>query len=114
VTATEAQRWELTQQRNRIRAETMLPREQRPASPGHPSHHADLLRRAADCRVLPDLPGSIHFYFDVGNGNGNTVAFFDLPGVDVRSVYDDGWPGSPSDGVPLNENHYSSHRAGGW
>jgi catechol 2,3-dioxygenase-like lactoylglutathione lyase family enzyme len=27
-----------------------------------------------------DLPGSTHFFFDVGNGNG--LAFFDLPGVD--------------------------------
>lgn len=28
-----------------------------------------------------DLPGSTHFFFDVGNGN--TLAFFDLPGVAV-------------------------------
>ncbi len=28
-----------------------------------------------------DLPGSAHFFFDCGNGNA--IAFFDLPGVDV-------------------------------
>lgn len=28
-----------------------------------------------------DYPGSTHFFFDIGNGNG--LAFFDLPGVDV-------------------------------
>ena len=27
-----------------------------------------------------DLPGSTHFFFDIGNGNA--LAFFDLPGVD--------------------------------
>jgi catechol 2,3-dioxygenase-like lactoylglutathione lyase family enzyme len=27
-----------------------------------------------------DLPGSNHFFFDLGNGNA--IAFFDLPGVD--------------------------------
>ncbi len=27
-----------------------------------------------------DLPGSTHFFFDLGHGN--TIAFFDLPGVD--------------------------------
>lgn len=28
-----------------------------------------------------DYPGSTHFFFDVGNGN--TLAFFDFPGLDV-------------------------------
>jgi catechol 2,3-dioxygenase-like lactoylglutathione lyase family enzyme len=28
-----------------------------------------------------DYPGSTHFFFDVGNGNG--LAFFDLPGLDL-------------------------------
>jgi len=28
-----------------------------------------------------DLPGSTHFFFDVGNGN--LLAFFDFPGLDV-------------------------------
>jgi catechol 2,3-dioxygenase-like lactoylglutathione lyase family enzyme len=28
-----------------------------------------------------DYPGSTHFFFDIGNGN--TVAFFDFPGLDL-------------------------------
>jgi catechol 2,3-dioxygenase-like lactoylglutathione lyase family enzyme len=28
-----------------------------------------------------DYPGSTHFFFDIGNGNG--LAFFDFPGLDV-------------------------------
>lgn len=28
-----------------------------------------------------DYPGSTHFFFDLGNGN--TIAFFDLPGLDL-------------------------------
>ncbi len=88
---------ELTQQRDRIRAETMLPREQRPASSARGIHHTALIssdvRRTVefyqgllgfpliDMFENRDLPGSTHFFFDVGNGN--TVAFFDLPGVNV-------------------------------
>src|SRR5918998_2927174 len=88
---------ELTRQRDRIRAETMLPREQRPASSARGIHHTALItsdvRRTVefyqgllgfpliDMFENRDLPGSTHFFFDVGNGN--TVAFFDLPGVDV-------------------------------
>ena len=88
---------ELTRQRDRIRAETMLPREQRPASSARGIHHTALI--SSDVRQTVefyqgllgfplidmfenrDLPGSTHFFFDVGNDN--TVAFFDLPGVDV-------------------------------
>jgi catechol 2,3-dioxygenase-like lactoylglutathione lyase family enzyme len=97
VTVTEAQRAELTQQRDRIRAQTMLPRDQRPASSARGIHHTALIssdvRRTVefyqgllgfpliDMFENRDLPGSTHFFFDVGNGN--TVAFFDLPGVDV-------------------------------
>jgi catechol 2,3-dioxygenase-like lactoylglutathione lyase family enzyme len=29
-----------------------------------------------------DYPGSSHFFFDIGNGN--LLAFFDFPGLDVR------------------------------
>lgn len=93
----DAQRQQLSAQRDRIREETMLPREQRPASSARGIHHTALIssdvRRTVDFYQgllgFPltdifenrDLPGSTHFFFDVGNGN--TVAFFDLPGVDV-------------------------------
>lgn len=97
MSVSEAQRQQLSQQRDRIRAETMLPHEQRPASSARGIHHTALIssdvRRTVDFYQgllgFPliemfenrDLPGSTHFFFDVGNGN--TVAFFDLPGVDT-------------------------------
>ncbi|MGH3980744.1 MAG: VOC family protein [Pseudonocardiaceae bacterium] len=92
-----AERDDLARQRDRIREETMQPREQRPASSARGIHHTALIssdvRRTVDFYQgllgFPltdmfenrDLPGSTHFFFDVGNGNA--LAFFDLPGVDV-------------------------------
>ena len=97
MTVTEAQRAELTRQRDEIRAELMPAKADRPASSARGIHHTALIssdvRRTVefyqDLLGFPlidmfenrDLPGSTHFFFDVGNGN--TVAFFDLPGVDV-------------------------------
>ena len=97
MTVTEQQRRELTRQRDRIRAEMMPSRQDRPASSARGIHHtalisSDVARTVAFYQGLlgfplidmfenRDLPGSTHFFFDVGNGN--TVAFFDLPGVDV-------------------------------
>jgi catechol 2,3-dioxygenase-like lactoylglutathione lyase family enzyme len=97
VTVTEAQRAELTRQRDEIRAELMPAKADRPASSARGIHHTALIssdvRRTVefyqgllgfpliDMFENRDLPGSTHFFFDVGNGN--TIAFFDLPGVDV-------------------------------
>jgi catechol 2,3-dioxygenase-like lactoylglutathione lyase family enzyme len=97
VTVTEAQRAELTRQRDEIRAELMPAKADRPASTARGIHHTALIssdvRRTVEFYQgllgFPliemfenrDLPGSTHFFFDVGNGN--TIAFFDLPGVDV-------------------------------
>ena len=64
----------------------------RSASPGAP-----LERRREDDRLLPGLarvpphrvvresrlPGSTHFFFDIGNGN--LLAFFDFPGLDLKA-----------------------------
>jgi catechol 2,3-dioxygenase-like lactoylglutathione lyase family enzyme len=99
VTVTEAQRAELTRRRDEIRAELMPAKAGRPASSARGIHHTALIssdvRRTVefyqgllgfpliDMFENRDLPGSTHFFFDVGNGN--TVAFFDLPGVDVGS-----------------------------
>ncbi|HEX2297547.1 MAG TPA: VOC family protein [Pseudonocardiaceae bacterium] len=96
MTMTEEQRRELTQQRDRIRAEMMPAPQDRPASSGRGIHHTALISSdvartvefyqgllgfpLVDMFENRDLPGSTHFFFDVGNGN--TVAFFDLPGVD--------------------------------
>jgi catechol 2,3-dioxygenase-like lactoylglutathione lyase family enzyme len=97
VTLTEAQRAELAQQREEIRAELMPAKQDRPASSARGIHHTALIssdvRRTVefyqgllgfpliDMFENRDLPGSTHFFFDVGNGN--TLAFFDLPGVDA-------------------------------
>jgi catechol 2,3-dioxygenase-like lactoylglutathione lyase family enzyme len=97
MTVTEAQRQELTERRDRIRAELMPARQDRPASTARGIHHTALISSdvartvefyqgllgfpLVDMFENRDLPGSTHFFFD--GGNGNTIAFFDLPGVDV-------------------------------
>jgi len=97
VTVTDAQRTEFAERRDRIRAELMPARQDRPASTARGIHHTALIssdvRRTVefyqgllgfpliDMFENRDLAGSTHFFFDVGNGN--TIAFFDLPGVDV-------------------------------
>ena len=96
MTVTDDERARLTANRDRIRDEYLAPREQRPASSARGIHHTALIsgdvRRTVEFyqNILGfpliemfenrDLAGSTHFFFDVGNGN--TVAFFDLPGVD--------------------------------
>lgn len=97
MTVTPDQRTELAQRRDQIRAELMPAKQDRPASSARGIHHTALI--SSDVRQTVefyqgllgfplidmfenrDLPGSTHFFFDVGNGN--TIAFFDLPGVDV-------------------------------
>jgi catechol 2,3-dioxygenase-like lactoylglutathione lyase family enzyme len=97
VNITEAQRAELAGRREEIRAELMPKSQDRPASSARGIHHTALIssdvRRTVefyqgllgfplvDMFENRDLPGSTHFFFDVGNGN--TLAFFDLPGVDA-------------------------------
>ena len=97
MTMTGEQRRELTERRDRIRAQLMLPRQDRPASSARGIHHtalicSDVARTVEFYQGLlgfplidmfenRDLPGSTHFFFDVGNGN--TIAFFDLPGVEL-------------------------------
>jgi len=92
----EAQRARLTAERDRIRAAYERPRDDRPPSTARGVHHVALIcadverttRFYQDLLGFPlvtmfenrDLPGSTHFFFDIGNGN--TIAFFDLPGVD--------------------------------
>ncbi len=82
-------------ERERIRAEHL--REQRPASSARGFHHVALLcsdvertvRFYQDLLEFPlteifenrDYRGSNHFFFDIGNGN--LLAFFDLPGLDL-------------------------------
>ena len=93
---TEEQRQAYSATRDRIRAEYLFSREHRPPTTGRGIHHVALISNDVETTVewyqnvagFPvtvlfenrDLAGSTHFFFDVGNGN--CLAFFDLPGVD--------------------------------
>src|SRR5512141_3287686 len=83
--------------RERIREQHLRPVESRPASTARGLHHTALLSSDVEATVrfyqdvlgFPltelienrDYPGSSHFFFDIGNGN--LLAFFDFPGLDV-------------------------------
>lgn len=83
--------------RDRIRSRYLLPAGERPASSARGLHHTALVSSDVERTVqfyqdlleFPltelienrDYPGSSHFFFDIGNGN--LLAFFDFPGLDV-------------------------------
>ena len=87
----------LEQERARIRDAFLKPAGERPASTARGLHHTALIssdvertvRFYQDVLGFPltelvenrDYPGSSHFFFDIGNGN--LLAFFDFPGLDV-------------------------------
>ncbi len=87
----------LALRRQQIVAEHLRPPQARPVSAGRGLHHTALLcadvertvRFYQDVLLFPlshvtenrDYPGSTHFFFDLGNGNA--LAFFDLPGLDL-------------------------------
>jgi catechol 2,3-dioxygenase-like lactoylglutathione lyase family enzyme len=84
-------------ERARIRAAHLKPAGERPSSTARGLHHSALIssdvertvRFYQDVLGFPltelienrDYPGSSHFFFDIGNGN--LLAFFDFPGLDV-------------------------------
>jgi catechol 2,3-dioxygenase-like lactoylglutathione lyase family enzyme len=84
-------------ERERIRTTYLAPEASRPASSARGLHHfaivcADVERTVRFYQELlefpltevienRDYPGSNHFFFDIGNGN--LIAFFDFPGLDV-------------------------------
>ena len=84
-------------ERDRIRSTYLSPAGERPASSARGLHHvaivcADVERTVRFYQELlefplteifenRDYPGSNHFFFDIGNGN--LIAFFDFPGLDV-------------------------------
>src|SRR3954467_9255607 len=87
----------LEAERGRIRAQHLKPAGERAASTARGLHHTALIssdvertvRFYQDVLEFPltelienrDYPGSSHFFFDIGNGN--LLAFFDFPGLDV-------------------------------
>ena len=82
---------------DRLRAEHLKPKDQRPQSSARGVHHMALLSSDVETTIdfyqgllefpLTDLfenrdyHGSTHFFFDIGNGNA--LAFFDFPGLDL-------------------------------
>ena len=84
-------------ERDRIRDAHLRPHGDRPESSARGLHHTALIssdvettiRFYQDVLEFPltelienrDYPGSSHFFFDIGNGN--LLAFFDFPGLDV-------------------------------
>lgn len=84
-------------ERERIRQTYLLPDGERPTSTARGLHHFAILCRDVEETVrfysgllgFPltdifenrDFAGSNHFFFDIGNGN--LIAFFDFPGLDV-------------------------------
>jgi catechol 2,3-dioxygenase-like lactoylglutathione lyase family enzyme len=87
----------LAARRAELRAALLKPAAERPASIARGLHHTALVsgdvertvRFYQDVVGFPltelienrDYPGSSHFFFDLGNGN--LLAFFDFPGLDV-------------------------------
>ena len=87
----------LEAERERIRTAHLRPAGERPASSARGLHHTALIssdvertvRFYQDVLEFPltelienrDYAGSSHFFFDIGNGN--LLAFFDFPGLDV-------------------------------
>lgn len=85
------------ERRDRIADEYLKPSGARPPSSARGLHHTALVSGDVECTVrfyqdlleFPlteiienrDYPGSTHFFFDIGNGN--LLAFFDFPGLDV-------------------------------
>jgi catechol 2,3-dioxygenase-like lactoylglutathione lyase family enzyme len=94
---TGADRDALTARREEIAARELHPRERRPPTSARGVHHVALLSNDVQRTVdfyqglleFPltemfenrDYTGSTHFFFDIGNGN--SLAFFDLPGLDL-------------------------------
>ena len=97
MAVSEDERRQHHERRAEIKARHLRPADERPASTARGVHHvallcADVERTVHFYQDLLEFPltdmfenrdygGSTHFFFDIGNGNG--LAFFDLPGLDL-------------------------------
>lgn len=113
------QRKSLAETRDRIRAQYLMAHDVRPPTTGRGVHHVALICRDVETTVewyqnlagFPvtvlfenrDLAGSTHFFFDIGNGN--CLAFFDLPGVDP-AVYTEVLGGLHHLAISVSEQHW--------
>jgi len=91
------QRDRLATRREELAAQYLAPRAERPPSTARGVHHVALISSDVEHTVqffqgilgFPliemfenrDYEGSTHFFFDIGHGN--TLAYFDLPGLDL-------------------------------
>lgn len=91
------QRARLADRRAEISKQYLAPKSERPPSTARGVHHVALISSDVERTVkfyqqvlgFPliemfenrDYEGSTHFFFDIGNGN--TLAYFDLPGLDL-------------------------------
>ena len=119
----EVQRADLSAARDRIRSAFLNPRDERPPSSARGVHHVALIcsdverttRFYQEVLGFPlttmfenrDLPGSTHFFFDLGNGN--TIAYFDLPGVDP-GPYDEVLGGLHHLAISIEVEHWRKAR----
>ena len=87
----------LTTRRDALREQHLLPRDRRPQSSARGVHHTVMITSDVETTIrfyqdvlgFPllemfenrDYLGSTHFFFDLGHGN--TLAYFDLPGLDL-------------------------------
>jgi catechol 2,3-dioxygenase-like lactoylglutathione lyase family enzyme len=119
----DAGRARLASERDRIRATYLNPRDERPPSSARGVHHVALI--CADVETTTrfyqevlgfplttmfenrDLPGSTHFFFDLGAGN--TIAYFDLPGVDP-GPYDEVLGGLHHLAISIEVEHWRQAR----
>jgi catechol 2,3-dioxygenase-like lactoylglutathione lyase family enzyme len=117
------ERARLTAERDRIRAAYQRPRDERPPSAARGVHHVALIcsdverttRFYQEVLGFPlttmfenrDLPGSTHFFFDLGAGN--TIAYFDLPGVDP-GPYDEVLGGLHHLAISIEVEHWRQAR----
>ena len=97
MTITTDQLAHLADRRAELTAQYLAPRAERPASTARGVHHVALISSDVEHTVqffqgvlgFPliemfenrDYAGSTHFFFDIGHGN--TLAYFDLPGLDL-------------------------------
>lgn len=91
------QRAQLASRRAELTTQYLKPRAERPSSTARGVHHTAHISSDVERTIrffdgllgFPliemfenrDYPGSTHFFFDIGNGNA--LAYFDLPGLDL-------------------------------